>query len=88
MLSAQENTENHTSKVPKFTFSKTLEKRKKELETNPLMKRFVASWQKMKNDRYSPIHHFVSSEGNLNDPNGLSFWQGLWHLRGHLLASM
>jgi len=31
-------------------------------------------------DPYRPLYHFVSPEGNLNDPNGLCFWQGQWHL--------
>ncbi len=31
-------------------------------------------------DPYRPHYHFVSPEGNLNDPNGLCFWQGKWHL--------
>ena len=34
----------------------------------------------MASDPYRPHYHFGSPEGNLNDPNGLSFWQGRWHL--------
>ena len=27
-----------------------------------------------------PIYHYVNPENRLNDPNGLCFWQGRWHL--------
>ena len=33
-------------------------------------------WQ----DPYRPIYHFTSPEGPMNDPNGLCYWQGKWHL--------
>lgn len=79
-ISSQEISEDYTSKVPQYKFSNTLEKQEKELKVNPLMKRFAASREKMKNDKYRPIYHFVSPEGNLNDPNGLSYWKGNWHL--------
>ncbi len=29
---------------------------------------------------HRPAYHFVSPESLLNDPNGLCFWQGRWHL--------
>ena len=31
-------------------------------------------------ERYRPRYHYVNPEGPLNDPNGLCFWQGRWHL--------
>lgn len=31
-------------------------------------------------DRYYPSYHFRSPEQSMNDPNGLCFWQGYWHL--------
>jgi beta-fructofuranosidase len=34
----------------------------------------------MADDPYRPIYHYVNPEGRLNDPNGLCFWQGRWHL--------
>ena len=34
----------------------------------------------MSSDRHRPLFHFVSPESTLNDPNGLCYWQGLWHL--------
>tara|TARA_B100000497_G_C7690863_1_gene419949 strand:- start:21 stop:1730 length:1710 start_codon:yes stop_codon:yes gene_type:complete len=31
-------------------------------------------------DRYRPSYHFVNPENTMNDPNGLCYWQGQWHL--------
>jgi beta-fructofuranosidase len=47
---------------------------------DPFLKRFAASRRKFTADRYRPLYHFVSPEGGLNDPNGLCFWRGRWHL--------
>ena len=72
--------EKFPSLVPKQTFSPNLTEQEKELTTNELMRRFAASRKKLSADRYRPAYHFVSPESTLNDPNGLSFWQGRWHL--------
>jgi beta-fructofuranosidase len=34
----------------------------------------------MASDPHRPIYHYVNPEHRLNDPNGLCFWQGRWHL--------
>ena len=44
------------------------------------LRRFAQSRQALAADQYRPLYHFVSPESGLNDPNGLCFWQGLWHL--------
>jgi len=80
LVQAQEEKVDYTSKVPKFTFPKTLEEQKEALKTNPLILRFAESRKKLSADPYRPIYHFVSPEGNFNDPNGLCYWQGKWHL--------
>jgi beta-fructofuranosidase len=72
--------EDYTSKVPKFTFANTIEEQEEQLKTNPLMLRFRESRKKLAKDPHVPLYHFVSPENRLNDPNGLSFWQGRWHL--------
>ena len=64
----------------KQQFSETLAEQEEELKTNALMLRFAASRKKLATDRYRPAYHFVSPENMLNDPNGLCFWQGRWHL--------
>ena len=70
----------YTSRVPKFTFGRTLAEQEAQLKANPLMLRFAASRKKLSADPHRPLYHFVSPESNLNDPNGLCFWQGRWHL--------
>jgi beta-fructofuranosidase len=68
------------SLTPKFTFAETLAEQEKQLATNPLMLRFAESRKRLSADRYRPLYHFVSPESQLNDPNGLCYWQGRWHL--------
>ena len=29
---------------------------------------------------WRPVYHYVNPENTLNDPNGLCYWQGRWHL--------
>ena len=77
---AQRDEPPYLSPVPKFTFSETLAEQEKELEQNPLLKRFAESRRKQASDPYRPLYHFVSPESTLNDPNGLCYWQGNWHL--------
>lgn len=70
----------YISPVPKSTFGTTLEEQEKQLKTDPLVLRFAESRKKQSKDPYRPLYHFVSPESTLNDPNGLSYWQGNWHL--------
>ena len=70
----------YTSRVPKYTFGETLGEQQEQLKTNPLILRFKESRKKMAGDPYRPIYHYVNPENRLNDPNGLCFWQGRWHL--------
>lgn len=51
-----------------------------QLQQDPTLQRFAASRQALAADPYRPLYHFVSPESNLNDPNGLCYWQGQWHL--------
>ena len=73
------NTDN-VSLVPKFQFSTTLEQQEQELVANPLLQRMQQVRKSLENDPYRPNYHYVNPEGRLNDPNGLCFWQGNWHL--------
>jgi beta-fructofuranosidase len=70
----------YTSPVPKYTFATTLEEQEAQLKTNPLLQRFNESRKAISGDPHRPIYHYVNPEGSLNDPNGLCFWQGRWHL--------
>ncbi|MFN0128600.1 MAG: GH32 C-terminal domain-containing protein [Verrucomicrobiales bacterium] len=68
------------SPVPRQVFPETLAEQEEALKTDPQMQRFAASRKRLSADRYRPAYHFVSPESQLNDPNGLCFWQGRWHL--------
>ena len=70
----------YTSRAPQYTFAETLDAQQAELAGNPMMERFRQSRASMAADPYRPVYHFVSPESRLNDPNGLCFWQGQWHL--------
>ena len=71
---------NNISKVPKFTFAEDLKTQKIQLKSNKLVKRFSKSRKDFSQDSYRPNYHYVSPESTMNDPNGLCFWNGLWHL--------
>ncbi len=44
------------------------------------MLRFIKSRKKLEADKFRPVYHFVSPESTMNDPNGLCYWNGNWHL--------
>jgi len=68
------------SPIERFTITGTLEEQEAQLKDNPMLKRF-AEWRKERlRDRHTPRYHFSSPECRLNDPNGLSFWNGKWHM--------
>lgn len=75
-----QNLSDYTSLVPEYTFPTTLEAQEASLKTNPLMQRLLAYRKRYANDPHRPIYHYVNPENTLNDPNGLCFWQGRWHL--------
>jgi len=79
-VKAQDKVPDYTSKVPKYDYANTLAEQEKQLKTDPLLLRFSESRKRQSTDRYRPVYHFVSPESTLNDPNGLCFWQGNWHL--------
>jgi len=77
---AQSKTRDFTSKVPFYTFGTTLDEQESQLKDNPLLRRMQASRRAMAGDRHRPVYHYVNPEGRLNDPNGLCYWQGRWHM--------
>ncbi len=68
------------SKVPRFRFAETLGEQERQLASNPLMLRMMAARREKADDPHRPAYHYVNPEYKLNDPNGLCFWQGRWHL--------
>jgi len=61
-------------------YADTLKEQEAQLRDDPQVLRFAASRASMAGDPYRPAYHYVNPEGTLNDPNGLCFWQGRWHL--------
>jgi beta-fructofuranosidase len=80
VIYGQEKGTDYTSRVPKYVFGRTLEEQEKQLSTNPLLLRMKESRKKLSGDRFRPVYHYVNPEGMLNDPNGLCYWKGNWHL--------
>ncbi|MBE6708947.1 MAG: glycoside hydrolase family 32 protein [Ruminococcaceae bacterium] len=61
-------------------FSVIPEKQEAELLENEQLCDFGRLRCELKDDPHRPIYHFVRPDGSLNDPNGLCFWEGRWHL--------
>ena len=76
----RDNEPDYTSRVPQYTFADTLDEQQAQLEANPLMRRLIESRKSMVGDPHRPIYHYVNPEHMLNDPNGLCYWKGRWHL--------
>jgi beta-fructofuranosidase len=71
----------YTSRVVRREqYAETLDEQEKQLRDDPQVLRFAESRKAMAGDRHRPIYHYVNPLANLNDPNGLCFWQGRWHL--------
>ena len=70
----------YRSKAPQYQFAEALPEQEAQLATNPMLQRFAESRRQLASDRHRPLYHFVSPESTLNDPNGLCFWGGQWHL--------
>lgn len=62
------------------SYAETLPEQIEQLKTDPQVLRFAASRERLAADPYRPVYHFVSPEGMMNDPDGLCFWQGRYHL--------
>ncbi len=77
---AEAKQKDRSSRVPRFSYPETLQTQQAALKANPLLKRFAESRKKLSKDRYRPIYHYVNPESRLNDPNGLCYWKGRWHL--------
>ncbi len=79
-VSAQGEKTYPTSRVQKFTFADTLEEQEAQLKNNPQLEYFGRVRERQARDRYRPLYHYISPTGTMNDPTGLSFWQGRWHM--------
>jgi beta-fructofuranosidase len=72
--------EKYGSKVFHEHFPETIFEQVIALKNNLLMQRFAESRKTYSCDPFRPAYHLVSPESTMNDPNGLCYWQGRWHL--------
>ncbi len=77
---SQDKKPDYTSRIPKYTFADTLAEQEAQLKTNPMMRQFAESRKELAGDPHRPMYHYVNPGGRLNDPDGLCFWKGRWHL--------
>jgi beta-fructofuranosidase len=70
----------YASRTPQYIFGNTLEEQEAQLKENPIVHKFAELRRRQASDPFRPAYHFISPENMMNDPNGLSFWQGRWHL--------
>ena len=83
MLSQTQSEVNFRSKVEHYRFSDDERTQLEELAGNPMMEYYARSRKDFADkDKYKtrPIFHFTIPENHLNDPNGLCFWKGNWHM--------
>lgn len=74
------NRERNKSAIPQYRFSETPEDQERELAENPLLRDMTANRRALEQDPHRPLYHFTAPSGSMNDPNGLCFWKGRWHL--------
>lgn len=61
-------------------FSEDYETQLVEIENCELTALSRAMRKQLSADRLRPVYHFTKPWGGINDPNGLCFWNGRWHL--------
>ena len=62
------------------TYPGTLDAQLLALESDDALRAFAEARQRLSSDPYRPAYHFSPPQNVMNDPNGLCFWQGRWHL--------
>jgi len=71
------------SKVARYRFSDDAQTQLRELAENPMMEYYAQSRKAFADKdihHTRPIFHFTIPENHLNDPNGLCYWKGYWHM--------
>lgn len=68
------------SKARRKSYSTDPGRQLEELAADEQVLRFASSRSRLASDPFRPLYHYVNPEGNMNDPNGLCFWQGRFHL--------
>ena len=58
----------------------TLAQQREAMKTDPQVLRFQKAREARAADPYRPLYHFSTPERLLNDPNGLFWWNGYYHM--------
>ncbi len=58
----------------------TVEEQWEAVQRDPALQRFQESRAGLSSDPYRPLYHLSPPENVMNDPNGLCFWKGRYHL--------
>ncbi len=61
-------------------FSEDEQIQREQLKENPLMKQYKQFREECRGDLLHPTYHFFSPDGRINDPNGLCYWNGKYHI--------
>lgn len=72
--------ERYPSKVQHRLYPEAPDEQEQALANDPFLQRFALSRRALADEPYRPAFHFICPESWMNDPNGLCFWQGRWHL--------
>lgn len=72
--------ESYRSKLPHARFPSDPEGQWEALAGHWQMREFAAYRERNRNHPHVPGYHFYAPDGMLNDPNGLCFWRGRYHL--------
>lgn len=68
------------SKLPFVLWPTIEEEQKKALAGSDQLKQFREYRDRIRNHPFTPAYHFCAPDGNLNDPNGFCYYNGLYHL--------
>lgn len=68
------------STQPYFVFSDNEKEQREQLKINELMEQYRKFRENNKDDLFNPSYHFWAPDGRINDPNGLCFWGGKYHI--------
>ncbi len=68
------------SKVVRRIYPSSDPEQKSALEDDETLRNYAQARQRKSSDIFRPAYHFVNPENTMNDPNGLCFWKGYWHL--------
>lgn len=68
------------TRITREEYSDDGEAQKRQLNDSAVLERMRNARAAKSGDRYRPNFHYVNPENTLNDPNGLCYWRGHWHL--------